>query len=354
MHEPGRKSDAGRPAAALRRAEPEPRTARRRGPLTSGPDPGCGSRSRVSRRDLRAQGEVFGDGRSRRRSRDAGASRGAPGAGRARASASSAPRRRRPRSTRAWPAAGSPSPSRGSVTSRPGPNPSRDPDLSFPRSEAGGTPDADEPTAEHPDSWMPSPDAAPGETDEPAASPSRSTSPPRPTGPAALDRARDRRGPGDPRRRGGRAERRGTGGAALPQRRLRLGRRRARDVPASLGAEPEDALPLSVHELPPEDDDVAFDREVAARRVRTEPAGGPPAEVRPRPSRDGDELGRRVGSPRHARARRHRRSAWPRSRSLCLNAGTDATMVLATAIVVRVHVRALLRAAHAVASGPRP
>ena len=52
-----------------------------------------------------------------------------------------------------------------------------------------------------------------------------------------------------------------------------------------LGEEPEDDIPLRAREIPPEDDDVAFDREVAARRVRTA-SSGPRAKPRPRPSRD--------------------------------------------------------------------
>ena len=43
-------------------------------------------------------------------------------------------------------------------------------------------------------------------------------------------------------------------------------------------------MPLSARELPPEDDDVAFDREVAARRVRTEPAARAARRGVPAPS----------------------------------------------------------------------
>jgi phosphatidate cytidylyltransferase len=102
-----------------------------------------------------------------------------------------------------------------------------------------------------------------------------------------------------------------------------------------LGAEPEDeVVPLSAHELPPEDDDVAFDREVAARRVRTAP--GPARSrpgVRPRPSRDDDEMG--LGGERPDMLVRVVTGLGMAALALlCLNAGTDATMVLATAIVV--------------------
>ncbi|MGZ4677404.1 MAG: phosphatidate cytidylyltransferase [Acidimicrobiia bacterium] len=91
------------------------------------------------------------------------------------------------------------------------------------------------------------------------------------------------------------------------------------------------AAGLAARALPPDDDDVAFDREVAARRVRTVGAdrerGARP--VRPVPAREDREGGDRpdmlvrvvTGLGMAALA------------LLCLNAGTDATMVLATAIV---------------------
>ncbi len=93
-------------------------------------------------------------------------------------------------------------------------------------------------------------------------------------------------------------------------------------------------VPLSVQEIPPEDDDVAFDREVAARRVRTVSGAGP-AAVRPRPPRARPE-----GEPPGGEDARNDTLVrvvtglgMAALALLCLNAGPDWTMVLATAIV---------------------
>jgi phosphatidate cytidylyltransferase len=99
------------------------------------------------------------------------------------------------------------------------------------------------------------------------------------------------------------------------------------------GLEPEldDELGLSALALPPEDDDLAFDREVAARRVRTTPS------LRPRPSaraqsRDDDPLG--LGGERPDMMVRIVSGVGMAVLALvCLSLGRGVTMVLATVIV---------------------
>lgn len=93
-------------------------------------------------------------------------------------------------------------------------------------------------------------------------------------------------------------------------------------------------VPLSVQEIPPEDDDVAFDREVAARRVRTVSGAGA-AAVRPRPprSRTEGEPPDGPGANNDTLVRVVTGLGMAALALLCLNAGPDWTMVLATAIV---------------------
>ncbi len=204
------------------------------------------------------------------------------------------------------------------------------PDLSFPRSEAGGAPVADEPTAEHPDLLDAVADALTGDEEpaapEPLDEPAAPVGLPHWTEPATGEIPVILGGEeGEPSGEIPAAPRFRSGGSDWDADELETFR--------VLGAEPEDAVPLSARELPPEDDDVAFDREVAARRVRTEPAPGRPRSVRPRPSRDGDESG--AGSDRPDMLVRVVTGLGMAALALlCLNAGTDATMVLATAIVV--------------------
>jgi phosphatidate cytidylyltransferase len=212
------------------------------------------------------------------------------------------------------------------------PRPEVRPELSFPRSEAGA---ADEPTAEHPDLVEAVADALADDVVV-ATEPDVVEEPPAPDGlphwsepatgevPLILGGDEDAEPPSGevpaaPRFR--------SGGSDWDEGEL--------DTFRVLGAEADDELelPLSSRELPPEDDDVAFDREVAARRVRTVPAPGARARVRPRPPRDDDELG--LGGDRPDMLVRIVTGLGMAALALlCLNAGTDATMVLATAIVV--------------------
>ncbi|MEP6625441.1 MAG: phosphatidate cytidylyltransferase [Acidimicrobiia bacterium] len=95
------------------------------------------------------------------------------------------------------------------------------------------------------------------------------------------------------------------------------------------GLEPalDDEMGLSALALPPEDDDVAFDREVAARRVRTTPS------PRPRPStRTEDPLG--LGAERPDMVVRIVSGVGMAVLALvCLSLGRGVTMVLATVVV---------------------
>jgi hypothetical protein len=214
----------------------------------------------------------------------------------------------------------------GDVPARP--DPEVRPDLSFPRSDAVDAPAADEPTAEHPDLVGAVADALAGDD---VSTPDAIEEPAPPAGlphwtepatgevPVILGGDEDAEPSGEfpaaPRFR--------SGGADWDEDELETFR--------VLGAEPEDEIPLSARELPPEDDDVAFDREVAARRVRTA-AAGPRPKPRPRPSRDDDEMG--LGGDRPDMLVRVVTALGMAALALlCLNAGTDATMVLATAIV---------------------
>ena len=226
----------------------------------------------------------------------------------------------------------------GDVPARPDP-PVR-PDLSFPRSDAGRT-GADEPTAEHPDladavAGALAADAGPTEI-EPDVEPDLESidEPAAPVGlphwsepatgeiPLILGGDEDAEPSGEvpaaPRFR--------SGGADWDEDEFETFR--------VLGAEPDDEMPLSARELPPEDDDVAFDREVAARRVRTvpDPARTTRPGIRPRPKRDDDE-GAPGGDRPDMLVRVVTGLGMAALALLCLNAGTDATMVLATAIVV--------------------
>ena len=211
------------------------------------------------------------------------------------------------------------------------------PDLSFPRPDPAGGATADEPTAEHPDLLDAVAGALAGESADPDASKREPIEePPAPEGlphwtepatgevpvilggddPAA--EAPSGEVPAAPRFRSGSSD--------WDEDELETFR--------DLGAEPEDEVPLSVRELPPEDDDLAFDREVAARRVRATPAAGARPKMRPRPTRDhDDELG--IGGDRPDMLVRVVTALGMAALALlCLSAGTDATMVLATAIVV--------------------
>jgi phosphatidate cytidylyltransferase len=228
----------------------------------------------------------------------------------------------------------------GDVPARP--DPTARPDLSFPRAESGTPPAADEPTAEHPDLVEAVAGALAG-TPEPEtetlAPEAVEETPPAPEGlphwsePATgeipvifADEDAEASGevPAAPRFR--------SGGSDWDESELETFR--------VLSAEPdEDEAPLRAQELPPEDDDVAFDREVAARRVRSVPAAagaGAAARARtrtrPRPGKDDDET---VGGDRPDMLVRIVTGLGMAALALlCLNAGTDATMVLATAIVV--------------------
>lgn len=102
------------------------------------------------------------------------------------------------------------------------------------------------------------------------------------------------------------------------------------------GLEPEldDELGLSALASPPEDDDVAFDREVAARRVHTTPSPRPraAADAGSRGARDADPMG--IGPDRPDILVRIVTGLGMAVLALvCLSAGRDVTMVLATAIV---------------------
>jgi phosphatidate cytidylyltransferase len=102
------------------------------------------------------------------------------------------------------------------------------------------------------------------------------------------------------------------------------------DAFAALAAQPDDEdVTLASLASAPEDDDVAFDREVAARRVRSAPAARPRA---PRPARSGEELD--LGPDRPDTLVRVVTGLGIAALALlCLSAGAAATMVLATAIV---------------------
>ena len=99
------------------------------------------------------------------------------------------------------------------------------------------------------------------------------------------------------------------------------------------GFEPEvnDDLDLSALATPPEDDDVAFDREVAARRVRTTPSPRPRAGARGA-NRDPDHIGNGADRP-DMLVRVVTGLGMAVLALVCLSAGRDVTMVLATAIV---------------------
>ena len=101
------------------------------------------------------------------------------------------------------------------------------------------------------------------------------------------------------------------------------------------GLEPEsdDEAGLAALASPPEDDDVAFDREVAARRVRTTPT------PRTRPStgstRSGGDGGQMPGGPAHPDmlVRVVTGVGMAVLALVCLSLGPDATVVLATLVV---------------------
>ena len=99
---------------------------------------------------------------------------------------------------------------------------------------------------------------------------------------------------------------------------------------ASLAAEPDDDdVTLAGLSSAPEDDDVAFDREVAARRVRSAPTARPRP---PRPAPGAEELD--LGPDRPDTLVRVVTGLGIAALALlCLSAGAAATMVLATAIV---------------------
>jgi phosphatidate cytidylyltransferase len=200
------------------------------------------------------------------------------------------------------------------------------PDLTFPRSEA-----ADEPTAEHPDFAEAVAGALAEETDhpiEPIEEPAAPVGLPHWTEPATGevpivfaddDEPASGEVPAAPRFR--------SGGADWDEDELETFR--------VLGEPEADDVPMRAQELPPEDDDLAFDREVAARRVRTAPAAGTPRSrprPRPRPAREGDELD--LGPERPDMLVRVVTGLGMAAVALlCLNAGSAATTVLATAIV---------------------
>ncbi len=98
---------------------------------------------------------------------------------------------------------------------------------------------------------------------------------------------------------------------------------------ATLAAEPDDEdVTLASLASAPEDDDIAFDREVAARRVRSAPARPRPA----RPAPGAEELD--LGPDRPDTLVRVVTGVGIAALALlCLSAGAAATMVLATAIV---------------------
>ena len=100
------------------------------------------------------------------------------------------------------------------------------------------------------------------------------------------------------------------------------------------GFEPEVAndSDLSALATPPEDDDVAFDREVAARRVRTTPSPRPRAGAGTRGPRDPDHLGNDADRP-DMLVRVVTGLGMAVLALVCLSAGRDVTMVLATVIV---------------------
>jgi phosphatidate cytidylyltransferase len=231
----------------------------------------------------------------------------------------------------------------GDVPARP--DPANRPELSFPRSEP--TP-ADEPTAEHPDLLGGVADAmadARSETEsetetELAAGAREPDAPPAPEGlphwtePATGEVPVILGGDADPLEPPSgevpAAPRFRTGSSDWEEDELETFR--------VLGAEAddEDELPLSAHELPPEDDDLAFDREVAARRVRTVPRTTPTRpSIRPRPPReDAGGDGEGTGERPDMLVRVVTGLGMAAVALICLKLGADATMVLATAIVV--------------------
>ena len=101
------------------------------------------------------------------------------------------------------------------------------------------------------------------------------------------------------------------------------------------GLEPEsdDEAGLAALASPPEDDDVAFDREVAARRVRATPT----ARTRPStgPTRSGGDDGQMPGVPAHPDmlVRIVTGVGMAVLALVCLSLGPDATVVLATLVV---------------------
>jgi len=231
----------------------------------------------------------------------------------------------------------------GDVPARP--DPAARPDLSFPRAEGGTSPAADEPTAEHPDlveavagalAAEPEPEGgfetlAPDDADaESAPAPEGLPHWSEPaTGEVPIIFGDD---DAEPSGEVTAAPRFRSGGSDWDEGELETFR--------VLGAEPdEDEVPLRARELPPEDDDVAFDREVAARRVRSAPAPGAGAaarartRTRPRPGADDDEMDLGGNRP-DMLVRIVTGLGMAAVALLCLNAGTDATMVLATVIVV--------------------